>query len=115
MSWDTKLAEPISLRGVEQPILTLRDAAIFLTQRFPTLRSGTLTGAIEDLMSAAEDPSPDQVRQATFQLVRLLQEENLLQHMPARLRLFAQETATHGLSRMVQSKASKGLDKRTRS
>lgn len=116
MSWDTKLAEAISLRGVDQPLLTLRDAALFLTQRFPTLRSGMLTGAVEDLMTAADDPSADQVRQATFQLVRLLQEENLLQNMPASLGLLAQEKSSHRLSRMVQQKASrKGSDRGTRS
>ena len=107
MSWDTRLAEPVPVLGGEQTLVTLRDAALFLTHRFSTLKSGMLTGAIEDLMSASDDPSPDQVRQATFQLLRLLQEENMLRSFPAGLSALAQETLDQGTSRMATLRESK--------
>ncbi len=116
MSWDTRLAEPVALKGADRPLVTLRDAAVFLMQRFAAARSGMLTGAVEDLMAAAEDPSSEHIRQATFQLVRLLREERLVEKMPDGLRLSADADIGKRIARMLRPRGPKaGNDEETRS
>jgi hypothetical protein len=78
MNWRTPLAEPIALSAGDRQFVTLRDAAEFLTDRYSKARGGVLAGTIEDLIVAAENPTPDRVRRATDQFARFLADENLI-------------------------------------
>lgn len=82
MNWGTPLAEPIALSVGDRHFATLRDAAEFLSERYSKATGGVLAGAIEDLIVAANDPSPDHVRRATEQFARFLADENLISGRP---------------------------------
>jgi hypothetical protein len=82
MNWRTPLTEPIALGAGERQFVTLRDAAEFLAERYSNARGGVLAGALEDLIVASADPTPEHVRRATDQFARFLADENLIAGRP---------------------------------
>jgi hypothetical protein len=82
VSWDARLAEPIALKRGQTRFQTLGDAARFLQRRYGKARSGALAGALSDLISAAEDPSKDNLVRATDQFLAFLAQEGLVDGKP---------------------------------
>lgn len=76
MRWDQPFDQPIAAEGRE--LATLRDAALYLTERLAGLQSAALEGAAEDLMAAAESGDAGDVAAARAQTMRALHARYLI-------------------------------------
>ena len=77
LDWSRKLARVLVLDN-DTKLVTLRDAANLLTERFGTVTSWRVIELIEQLMQAAASGTPADIMAATDAIERVLRDGRLL-------------------------------------